>query len=91
METLIKHVCQKATCMLASNMYASKQATWTSDSKVLMIANPSSATDSKVLQAIKYMLIQTLVASKQSATDRNKQAMKEIEEKQASTIDTNPN
>ena len=37
----------------------------------------------------KYMY--TKQASKQSATDRNKQAMKEIEEKQANTIDTNPN
>ena len=37
----------------------------------------------------KYMF--TKQASKHSATDRNKQAMKEIEEKQASTIDTNPN
>ena len=37
----------------------------------------------------KYMY--TKQASKQSATDRNKQAMKEAKEKQASTIDTNPN
>ena len=37
----------------------------------------------------KYMY--TKQASKQSATDRNKQAMKEIEEKQGGTIDTNPN
>ena len=37
----------------------------------------------------KYMY--TKQASKQCATDRNKQALKEIEEKQASTIDTNPN
>ena len=35
----------------------------------------------------KYMY--TKQASKQSATDRNKQAMKEIEKKQANTIDTN--
>ena len=39
-------------------------------------------------QASKVLLIET---SKQSATDRNKQAMKENEEKEASTIDTNPN
>ena len=37
----------------------------------------------------KYMY--TKQASKQNATDRNKQAMKEIEKKQANTIDTNPN
>ena len=37
----------------------------------------------------KYMY--TKQASKQSATNRNKQALKEIKEKQANTIDTNPN